>query len=402
MSEIYLARQAIFNRDFKLYGYELLFRKGMFAQADIESEDEATSQVFLAALVDIGLEKLAADCPVHINLSREYLGGVAAIPLLADDVVLEIDAADCLNNVLDAHLSSLVDQGYKLACDHFMSSPVTENTLLFFDEIKCNVSQLDENQLQQAADQAKRHDCRLVATHVENYQQVPFLLELGFEFFQGFFLTRPQLQHQRSVPTNLMSVIQTLARLLDPAMQLQELSEIISTDVSLSYRVLRLIRSAHYSVNNIDSISHAIIYLGRDAIKNLLITIILTRVEGKPEELTRLALVRAKMCEVMAKHVDLPDLYSYFTLGLLSVLDGLLDQSMYEIVEQLPIEKELAEALVDKKGIKGQMLQCVIEYEECRLFENNLPHIDTAELNDFYLQAVMWADETCHGFSIDS
>ena len=402
MSEIYLARQPIFENDFKLHGYELLYRYGDVSLSALDSEDVATSQVFLAALVDIGLDKLSADVPVYIKLNREYLDATGKIPLSPDDVVLEVMATTCANQALDEKLSALVDEGFKLLCDQYAADLLAEETLSYFSEIKCNLSQLDENQLRLAVSQAKENDCRLLATGVENYQAIPHLLGLGFDYFQGFFLSKPQLQHQGVVPTNLLPVVQTLARLLDPAMQLQDLSAIISADVSLSYRVLRLIKSAHYAVNNIESVSHAIVYLGRDAIKNLLITILLSRIEDKPAELTRLALVRAKMCEVMAQHVQLDDVHCYFTLGLLSVLDAMLDLSMQQLVAQLPVDTDIKQALVDRQGIMGQTLQCVLEYEECRLYEINRPYIASAELNDFYLQAVDWADETYRGFSLES
>lgn len=401
MSEIYLARQPIFSTDFKLHGYELLYRDGDTIAADFESEDEATSQVFLAALVDIGLENLSANCPAYINISREYLDGMAAVPMLPDDVALEIAADDCADNGRDKELALLKAKGYTLVCDHFKSDLLADKTLGYFSEVKCNVNQLDSKQLKLAVSQAKEHGCQLVATHVEDYQNIPQLIELGFDFYQGFFLSKPQVQHQGVVPTNLLPVVQTLSRLLDPAMQLQELSAIISSDVSLSYRVLRLIKSAHYSVNNIESIAHAIVYLGRDAIKNLLITILLSRVEEKPAELTRLALVRAKMCELMARHVQLEDMHCFFTLGLLSVLDAMLDMPMETVVTQLPIGDELKLALVDKEGVLGQTLQCVLEYEECRLYEINQPHVPTAELNDFYIQAVAWADDAFQGFTLE-
>lgn len=402
MSEIFLARQPIFDFKYNLHGYELLFRDGVKEKAEFDSAELATSKVLLSSIVDIGVDKVTAGNDCYINVSSDYLDDIEDflnIPFGSLSVTLEIEVEDSTASKHREILTRLSSEGVKLAIDHFIPNALSEDIMQLFDIIKCDTQKLSDEQLKTSAQLAKKYHCKMIAINIENYQQIPELQEFGVDYFQGFFLGKPGVTAQKSVPTVLLPVIQTLSRILDPDLELEELESLISSDVSLSYRVLRLINSARYNVDDIDSISRAIVYLGRDAIKNLAIIIILTGVDDKPTELAKLALIRAKMCETLAKQVGMHDINSYFTVGLLSVLDAMLDQTMDQVLSELAISNELKQALLHE-GFIGQTLRCVLEYEQCCLYEVNIPDLQSSELTEYYIQSVEWAEQTFSGLSL--
>lgn len=402
MSEIFLARQPIFDFKYNLHGYELLFRDGIKENAEFNSAELATSQVLLSTLIDIGVEKVTAGNDCYFNISSDYLDDIddfLELPFGSLSITLEIEVND---DTADRHrevLTRLSSEGVKLAIDHFVPNKFSPDIMQLFDIIKCDTQKLSTEEIKESSELANKFNCKMIAINIENYQQIPELQELGVDYFQGFFLGKPDITSQKSVPTLLLPVIQTLSRILDPNLELEELESLISSDVSLSFRVLKLINSARYNVDDIDSISRAIVYLGRDAIKNLTIIIILTGVDDKPSELSKLALIRAKMCETLAKQVGMHDINSYFTVGLLSVLDAMLDQTMDQVLSELEISSDLKEGL-KLEGFIGQTLRCVLEYEQCCLYEINIPDLKTSELTDYYLQSVDWAEQTFGGLSL--
>jgi len=404
MSDIFLARQPIFDFEYKLHGYELLFRDGFSERASYLDEGVATFQVMLSSVVDMGIEKLTASHDCYINISNdiiENIDDVVDIPFDSSSITLEIALNDEFSDRHYEVLTRLSSEGVKLAIDHFRPEGHQASILQLFDIIKCDTQSLTLGQLKQASELAKKFSCKMIAINIEEYQQISDLQAIGVDYFQGFFLSKPGIKTQKSVPTVLLPVIKTLSRILDPELELPELEELISSDVSLSYRVLRLINSARYNIDEIDSISRAIVYLGRDAIKNLTIIIILTGVNDKPTELSKLALIRAKMCEILANKVDAEDSSSYFSVGLLSVLDAMLDRSMEQVLNELNVNDELKQALL-KQGLIGKTLQCVLKYESFAVSKENTEQVEPSELADSYLEAVTWAEETYAGLSLES
>ncbi|MDH5423802.1 MAG: HDOD domain-containing protein [Gammaproteobacteria bacterium] len=405
MPDIFLARQPIFDVEYNLHGYELLYRDGFNDSAVYDSADLATSKVMLSSVIDIGIEKITSGHDCYINICDDYIDDIEDIfdiPFGSLAITFELDISKPLSDKHFEVLTRLSSEGIKLAIDHFKPEKSSAAMMQLFDVIKCDTQSLTQEQLIQSAQVAKQHNCKIIGTNIEDYQQIPNLINLGVDYLQGFFLSRPDTTSQKSVPTILLPVIKTLSRILDPELDLTELEALISSDVSFSYRVLRLVNSAGFNIDEINSISRAIVYLGRDAIKKLAIIIVLTGVDDKPTELSKLALIRGKMCEILAEQVGAEDANSYFTVGLLSVLDAMLDQSMEHIIDELAISNELRQALL-LQGFMGKTLQCVIDYEKCCLNKNKLNEInelDSSELSDYYIRSIEWAEQTFSGLSL--
>ena len=87
----------------------------------------------------------------------------------------------------------------------------------------------------------------------------------------------------------------------------------------------------------VESLHQAIVYLGNQAIKTWVTLIALSGIDDKPHELMTVALVRAKMCELLAERLNLPNKDSYFITGLFSTLDAMMDAPLDQLVENLPL-----------------------------------------------------------------
>ena len=95
-----------------------------------------------------------------------------------------------------------------------------------------------------------------------------------------------------------------------------------------------------------------------------MLLLVMATADDKPHELTAVAFQRAKICEMLGTTLGVKHTESYFLIGLLSVLDAIMDVPMLQVVESLPLTPDINEALVHRKGKLGVVLKAVIATED--------------------------------------
>ena len=136
-----------------------------------------------------------------------------------------------------------------------------------------------------------------------------------------------------------MAVLALLTQLQNPKIETSQLERIMQEDLSLGAQVLRYINSAFFEMpKQIDSINQAVYMVGTDRLRTWASLLMLARIEEKPVELLVTAIVRARMCEQLALARHVRDVDQYFTVGLFSILDGLLDQPMGDMIPRAMFE----------------------------------------------------------------
>ena len=232
-------------------------------------------------------------------------------------------------------------------------------------------------------------EVRLLAEKVETYDEFERCKALGFELFQGFFFCRPKTMTGRSVSSSRLATLRLVAELQAPHVDLDELEHVIGRDVGLSYKLLRYINSTFFALpREVGSVRQALVLLGIVNVRRWATLLALSAVDDKPEELMVTALVRARMCELLAEAYREPDRDAYFTTGMFSVIDALMDQPMAEVLELLPLAGDLRHALLSREGPKGDALLCVLAYERGELDEARHRSLTGAQLGELYLEAV--------------
>ena len=233
-----------------------------------------------------------------------------------------------------------------------------------------------------------------MAEKVETYEQLRQCRELKFDYFQGFFLSRPEILKKTAVPPNQLETLELISHMQNPDVAIEDLADIIRRDVALSYKILRVVNSAYYSLpRTVDSIKDAIVLLGTRQIGSWVSLINLAQIARKPKELTISALVRARMCELVAEVAGRYDGETFYTVGLFSVLDALLDVPIEKALDALPLSGEVKEAILDGSGIMGQTLRGVVAYEHADWENAHCPGVSDGELAAIFREAVVSSDE---------
>lgn len=392
MDKIFLGRQPIYDKALRVHAYELLYRPGPGLCAGEIDGDRATSSVIINTLTELGLDAVLGEKKGFINLTLRFVLGDHPIPFSPDRVTLEVlEDIEATDEVLDA-IRRLKEQGFEIALDDYIGAADHDPLLEVIDLIKVDLMSVDRMALPGIVTRLRQHDLKLLAEKVETQDDFDLCVQLGFDLFQGYFLCKPKVLHAQRIPGNRLAIMQLLAKLQNPDAALDELVTLISQNVTLSYKILRYVNSAQFGLRrDIESVRQAVVMLGQNTIRNLAALMALGEVYDKPDELIRLSMVRARMCEQLADAEGI-DTGMAFTVGLFSTLDALLDAPMDAIMSSLPLAEDVKNALINRKGRPGQLLNTVICYELGQWDNPECREYDAGILTTAYFDALHWAD----------
>jgi len=387
--EVLVSRQAIYTSQLDVMAYALCFDSGG------RRDYQATAQGLLTSVLDTGLQALVGQKLAFLPITRGFmlLGYPTVFP--PEQVVLALPATLTVDEDVLEVVRDMSAHGYALALAHDLVHdslpPLVEYaTFLTFD-----VSSMDRPTLQHRVAGLRQYELPLVAQHVQSRDDFQYCHDLGFAYFHGAFICQPAVLKSQRLPANHLALLHLLAKLHDPLVTVDTLAKLISQDVALSYRILRAINVAAYGLPRpITSIRQAVQLLGVTAITIWTSLMILTEVRDKPPELMTLAMVRAKMCERLARTLVQDGTASCFLVGLLSVLDALLDRPMHDILQALPLAEDIHHALLDHAGSLGIILHSVLAYEQGNWAEAAELGLDNSIMLGAYLDATAWVAET--------
>jgi c-di-GMP-related signal transduction protein len=238
-----------------------------------------------------------------------------------------------------------------------------------------------------------------LAEKVESHEEFTQMSKLGFSYFQGYFFCRPERIKIKEVDSAKINLVNLLAEVNRKTTSLKKLEKIIRGDAGLAYKLLRFINSSYfYRINEIESVAHAITYLGTREIQRFLILVLISELAtDKPAELVRMAVVRAKMGELLVRETVLKEKEDeVFLLGLFSLLDAMLDTTMDFICEHLSPGDHLKHALINPAGPYSTYLQLIIGYEkrdEARcLAATKKIGLGPGKLHQMFMDAISYAE----------
>ena len=237
----------------------------------------------------------------------------------------------------------------------------------------------------------------LVAEKIETQEQYNEARNEGFTLIQGYYFCRPVLMENRKVPANRLSQVKILRLLQDDAFDLREIAQQVKCDASLTCRLLRLINSPVCAIHQeVRSVRAALIILGEENFRRMATLAIASELNaGHPSELLRMALVRARFCELAAGLCNLNHTEQYL-LGLLSLLPAMLRAPAHDVVSWLPLREEIRRSLLGEKVLDRCLLEWLEGHEQsdwptCNMVEHR-SMLKPDDLQRCYEDAVVWAE----------
>ena len=398
--ETFVARQPVFNSQKKVFGYDLSFRDGFENIIPPIDSDIEASNVLANTFFSFQMPEVLRNKPGFVNFTKPLLQQNIATIFPKENIIIKV-----LNDIDQdvetfASLRALKKKGYKIAMDDFSLNRDAQMMINFSNIVKIDFKSMAKNKIYhtvKALDATR--DVTFLAQNLQTYKDFDFAKDTGFKLFQGDFFSRPEQLSKKDISINKVSRLKLIDEIRKPDMDTENIEAIIKKDVSISYKLLKFLNSAYFRrPYPINTIKDGITYLGTDELKKFITLIVVSDLgPNKPNELTRLSVVRARMCEKIGALVRMEFTSDeLFTLGLFSLLDALLDSRMEEIVNTIGLSNKMQDALLGKvrnfntilalvKSIeKGEWHRMIFKAIAGRSIESRLPvfYFDALKLSN--------------------
>lgn len=395
-----VGRQPILDRDRNTYGYELLYRAAGAGPSDDLDGDQVTARTMLNAFLEFGLRQLVGEHRAFINLSRGFFTDQAPLPLDKDRLVLEVLENIAVDEPLLAAVKRLHGSGYQLALDDYRFESRWNPLIDHVDMIKVDIRGLDLAPHRAQIDALKQRGLTLLAEKVETEEEFALTRELGFDLFQGYFFAHPHVVSGARLDCNPQLLLKLLARINDPAAEIDELAKLVALDAKLSLKILRFINSGAVGLSRqVDSIQQAVIYVGVNKLRGWASLLAMAGVEDAAPEAITTSLVRAELCRQLARTRGEGDADSAYTVGLLSILDAVLHRPMAELAGELGLAPAMGQALAAHTGTYGELLACALALEEGQWLAPAAQLLPLEQLSALYVDALARAEQTREALS---
>jgi EAL and modified HD-GYP domain-containing signal transduction protein len=330
-------------------------------------------------------------------MTRAYLVGEHDLPFPPRQTVIDILEDVPRDAEVVAGCRRLAQNGYTLAADgrairHDEVDPLLELVSM----IKVDVYGLAPDELPEAVRYCSAYGVKLIAKRVETQDQFDACKRLGFDLFQGYLLSRPEIVEGNSLSPSRLTCLRILEKLYDPNTSPEDVEDIVKTDASLSYRFLRIAgagaaRGLHRRVG---SVREGVVLLGQRRLRAWVTLMLMADSHEGSEELLNIAMTRARMAELMAQKIDPKLSETAFTAGMVSALDLLLGVPLSEVLSSLSLTSELEDALLGGEGDLGNIVGDVQAWEvgSSEHLRSGLGEVSVAEA---YTEGLAWAIEVC-------
>lgn len=346
----YVARQPILGVDEKVFGYELLFRDGI-EEYFRATDSDAASRSTLDTSILMGVDVLCDGRLAFINCTREILLKDYITLLPPTQAVVEVLESVPVDELVIAACQRMRAAGYLVALDDFETDDARTPLAQVADIIKVDLRSTSMEDAAALVTRFRTVKCRLLAEKVETREEFLAAKQAGFAYFQGYFFRKPELMHAREIPANRINYLRLLQAITRAEPDPKEIEDVIKGEASLVYRLLRYLNSPVFGfTREIRSVRHALAMLGeREVCRWIRLAATLVAAQNKPSDLVLSALVRGRFCELLGPKLTYGG-SDLFLVGLLSLMDAILEIPMGVVLEGISVDKETKAVLLGQES----------------------------------------------------
>lgn len=395
LNDLMMAQQPIFDKNNKLYGYELLFRNNNEDMANVIDGEDATSQVLVNLCIGITELEAQMRTPYFVNITRDLLMSDAFFPIDPKLVYIEILEDQKITPAFINAVAAWHKAGYRFVLDDYNFDPSYTPLFPYIKMVKIDVLVTDPYQHHQEIQSLLKRKLVLVAEKVEDQKMYESCKELGFHLFQGYYLKKPNIVKGRRINSGMNNALELVKELSDENITTEKVTKLVSKNPTLSYQLLRILNSPICGMQRkVTNLKEAVIFLGLKQIKKWALLITITANSKQSNEIFRFLLIRAKCCEALAVQEKSATPDSDFMAGIMSGIDLVLQVEKKIVFEQISLDDEVLEAIKHYRGSIGKRLR-----KACALEEQNwnyisvLPSAERIALSRSYGEASLWAND---------
>ena len=361
--EVFVTRQAIFDKKKEVHGYELLFRAGFESYYDTLDADKATVDM----MAFVNFSELTDGKRGFAKFPRNLL--LKEFPATLPSEMVTVGIAEDIepDDQLLATCRQLKAAGCQLAMENFTLDRRDSPLLELADVVKVDFTTTTIVDRMAVCEELGGSGVEMLARKVATADEFDQAVEWGYSYFHGSFVSKPVIRPDKDISTNKLVHLQVLNEVNQPELPYDKLEDLIKQDVALTYKLLRFMNSVWFGLRyEVKSIKHALVLLGPKEVKKWASLVVVGgTADDKPRELLRCSLTRAKAAEQLAPLIGKKAVASdLFLMGMFSVIDALMDVPMASVLDQLPLSEQIKTALIAGEGPFRPVLDTVVAYEQ--------------------------------------
>ena len=394
--DVYVARQPIFDRQLNIYGYELLYRndkQNFFPDID---DNQATLELIYNSFLVVGLKTLTEGRKAFINFSKELIDSDVAMLLPKEDIVVEVLERGDASIKTEEACSQISELGYTIALDDVMLDDNMLKLVEYANIVKIEFNVMPEEE-QIRLMKTYRKKLKFLAEKIETREEYQAALAMGYDYFQGYFFSKPTIINQTDIIALNGNVFEILEELNTEDPNYVVIADIIQRDLGLTYKLLMLTNTIKFGAKNqIHSIKHALSYLGINELYQWITLIMLKDLKNNENsEMIKLSIIRGKLMEQIAHELHLESEESeYFLVGMFSFIDVILNKNMQEALADIPLADKIKNSILNRNTTIGRMLDFVIAYENADwdriVSQYPINEIGEGKFLTMYVDALKW------------
>lgn len=392
-THVMLARQPVYNQNLGIYAYEFLFRSRDTTIDQIDAKD-ATGEVLSNFIFHFNLEDMMCGRKAILNTPVEFIPTLLNMPIPAEKIILDIPDDTAITASFINQCKQMNDAGFEISIGgiQYLDDIIKHASLFDIYRVDTNILEKD-TYLTLPEKFKKSKKIKLLATMVETLPEYLQATHAGYELAQGYFLSKPREYIEKTLPDNKIATLNLLATVFSDDANINELDKIITEDVSLSFKLLKLINSPFFALETeVDSIRQALVLLGAKEIRNFAAIISLKNCGDQPLALVEVAMLRAKLCESLAEAANLTP-NGFFMAGMFSALDLLMEAPLNQILGQLPFSDEIKLAILKQQGEIGDAIKCAKAIEQSEWSAMMFKNLEDVKILTAYHRAVLWTND---------
>ncbi|MCM1023932.1 MAG: HDOD domain-containing protein [Prevotella sp.] len=361
----YIVRQALVTEKQESFGYEILYTDNSFS-AD-HTDDVSAANAIENFLSSMDSERFLDGKIAFLTFTPNLLEKGIPKMFKTNKLVIQIEDSLITNPLSQNLITKYKKSGYKIAVVDFEFAPRFFGILDIVDYIKVNFSG-DPSSVENIVKIGKSFGKKVIAYNVETQEAYDRAKELGCTYFQGTFVSEKMPTTVKKVNYLQSNFFLLMVAVTKDEPDIDEIENIISRDVSLTFSLLRLVNSAYFALRNkARSVKQALVILGLGQLKQWIYLLSFKQDDGSmPDELIKISFLRATFASELVEYAqDMTISRSEaYLLGMFSTLGKLMGVPLEDALEQLPISDDIKLALLKKEGRTGFLYKLILSYEK--------------------------------------
>ena len=361
-----IARQAIYDGEGNLFGYEVYLRRSEDLTKYPEDVPFNKATFIVAELIaEIGLERVGEGKKVFMNVTLDSTLNKVLDLLTLNKMVFELippktEVGQSIYNNIIKRVSEFKEKGSLIAINEELYSSKYIELLEKADIVEMSIKTIDENKIAGA----KRNRKKILITKIESEVELNKVRAIG-DLFEGMYLDKPSPIKEFEIAPFLKTTLLRMISALNTAQSIRDFAGIIASDVGMSAKLLRFVNSAYFAHRKeIKDIVQACSYLGMENLKKFTLLIATNDyISVENPELWKRSLVRATICEEIARKLH-PELANEaYLVGLFSLIDEILKVDKVEFLKEVNVDQSIIDAFTGKNKTLEDILRMAIELE---------------------------------------